>query len=167
MSDTDPRELPSLEELVGTNLRRLRKRLGLTQEQIAQWMRDYGVKWTVSRVGEFEHGRLGLSLATFVQLANCLTNLGGSPVHLRDLLWGSGGVAISPNCGFDSAEDFAAFFAGAEVDYRIDSATPLQEAEGNDAPLTLSEQRASGGNELTCAGIGSRGKALRLSGGEL
>jgi transcriptional regulator with XRE-family HTH domain len=143
MGDPMRQRVPMIEGLVGANLRRVREEYGLTQEQVAQWMQTYGVKWTVSRVGEFEKGRLGLSLATFIQLANCLSNLTGTPFRLRDLLKGDDGVALSLSVGMDDTEELASLFEGAEVDYHF---TPLHlpdDYNPKQLHTTMSEARAA------------------------
>ena len=59
----------SLAVVVGRNCRRIRTTAGITQNELAKHARDVGLRWTASKVGDFESGRNNPSFATVLALA--------------------------------------------------------------------------------------------------
>lgn len=59
-----PRE--SLAVVVGRNCERLRTMIGLTQDELARYTRDLGLRWKASSVGDFEAGRSAPKFATIM-----------------------------------------------------------------------------------------------------
>lgn len=57
-----PRE--TLAVVVGRNCERLRTMIGLTQDELARYARDLGLRWKASSVGDFEAGRSAPKFAT-------------------------------------------------------------------------------------------------------
>lgn len=87
----------SLQLVVGRNVRRLREQFGIRQDDLARETSKLGLKWGASRIGELEHGRLGLSVAAFLILASSLSKLTGQGISLADLVAGDSGVSLTGN----------------------------------------------------------------------
>ena len=47
----------SLAEVVGANCKRIRTTIGITQDDLARYARDLGLRWNAAKVGDFEAGR--------------------------------------------------------------------------------------------------------------
>ncbi|MCV7381570.1 helix-turn-helix transcriptional regulator [Mycobacterium alsense] len=96
----------SLARVVGANCRRIRTGLGMTQDDLARYTRYLGLRWTASKVGDFEAGRYAPTFATLLIVLLAL-NLGAedSPdeggdtfpggVTLADLLAGNGLISLT------------------------------------------------------------------------
>ncbi|WP_133160843.1 helix-turn-helix domain-containing protein [Mycobacterium ahvazicum] len=67
-----PRESRSFAEVVGQNCERLRAQIGITQDELARYARDLGLRWKASAVGDFEAGRSAPKFATVVTVAIAL-----------------------------------------------------------------------------------------------
>jgi transcriptional regulator with XRE-family HTH domain len=93
----------SIHLVIGRNVQRLRSEHGITQDQLAARATRYGFKWSATRVGELENGRMKLSLSAFLTLANCLATLTGEPVHLGQLVRTVGQVSLDPDFLTDGA----------------------------------------------------------------
>ena len=97
----------SLAEVVGRNWTRLRSDAGLTQEQFVRYAREVGLRWTASKVADFERGRrevaFGTVLAVSLALSKALADAeqrGGvahSPVTLADLVQSAGSLTLTPD----------------------------------------------------------------------
>lgn len=96
----------SLAWVVGANCRRIRTRLGITQEDLSLYTRGLGLRWTASKVGDFEAGRYAPTFATVLVVLLAL-NLAtedsrrdkgddvASGITLADLIAGNGQVALT------------------------------------------------------------------------
>lgn len=62
----------SIAALVGENCARLRRAIGITQDQLARYARQVGLRWTASKVGDFEHGRSEPTFATLLGINRAL-----------------------------------------------------------------------------------------------
>jgi transcriptional regulator with XRE-family HTH domain len=95
----------SLAWVVGANCRRIRTGIGITQDDLALYARDLGLRWTASKVGDFESGRYAPAFATVlvVLLALNLAAEDAPPddgeatgeLTLADLLVGNGLIALT------------------------------------------------------------------------
>lgn len=65
-------DVPTLAAVVGENCKRLRSSLGITQDELARYARNVGLRWRASSVGDFEVGRSAPSLATVIAVAAAL-----------------------------------------------------------------------------------------------
>lgn len=90
-------------QIVGSVVRRRRKQAGITLERFSQEAKRHGLKWSAGRVSDFEAGRVELTLATLVTVAQVLANVTDEPVVLADLLDTEGGVDILGRTVFDVA----------------------------------------------------------------
>jgi transcriptional regulator with XRE-family HTH domain len=82
--------------VLGANCRRIRTDAEVTQDELARAARQFGLKWTASKVRDFEAGRSGPTFATVLALAAALDNVtNGEPVRLADLVSFDGGVTIT------------------------------------------------------------------------
>lgn len=100
----------SLAVVVGRNCRRIRKTIGVTQDDLARQARSIGLDWTETRVGHFEAGRSAPTFATvlLVTLALELARQEAADqnadadrgVTISDLLAGKGFVELTDrlNC---------------------------------------------------------------------
>ena len=79
------RTTQTLAEVAGANAREIRRRAGVTLEQVAKAARYHGLPWTTGRVGSFESGRVGAKLETLVLVAQVLGVVTGERVSLADL----------------------------------------------------------------------------------
>lgn len=98
-------EKEPLATVVGRNCARFRVAAGLTQEQFVRYARDAGLRWTASKVADFERGRrevaFGAVLAVSLALSRALADakkrgaaVGGS-VTLADLVQSEGNVVLT------------------------------------------------------------------------
>src|SRR5277367_1493432 len=96
-----------LAAVVGRNCAQLRRSAGLTQEQFVRYARDVGLRWTASKVADFERGRrelaFGTALAVSLALSKALVDAeqrGGvahAPVTLADLVQSAGSLTLTPD----------------------------------------------------------------------
>ncbi len=75
------RAVKPLAEVVGENCKRLRGTIGLTQDELARYARNCGLRWRASSVGDFEAGRSAPTLATVVTVAAALQWAIELPTH--------------------------------------------------------------------------------------
>lgn len=61
-----------LAEVVGANCRRIRTAIGLTQDELARYARDLGLRWNAAKVGHFEAGRSAPTFATVLAVSLAL-----------------------------------------------------------------------------------------------
>jgi transcriptional regulator with XRE-family HTH domain len=81
----------SLQAVVGANCRKIRTEHGVTQAQLASHARRVGLRWTASKVGDFESGRNAVSFAAVLALVLALDNaIGAGPGPSR--VWHVGGM---------------------------------------------------------------------------
>lgn len=99
-----------LAAVLGANCKRIRTDAGVTQDELALRARDYGLRWTASKVGDFEAGRTAPTFATVLALSLALDvatmrAAGVRPgaqeprVRLADLVRCDGYIAVTD--GFD------------------------------------------------------------------
>jgi transcriptional regulator with XRE-family HTH domain len=65
-------EKKSLAEVVGQNCQRIRTTIGITQDDLARYARNVGLRWTASKVGDFEKGRRAPTFATVLLVSLAL-----------------------------------------------------------------------------------------------
>jgi len=116
-------------KVLGTNCRRIRRNAGVTQDELAKAARQVGLKWTASKVRDFESGRSAPTFATVLALTAALnsvitrlrttaraTRQGNAiavqldPVRLADLVTFDGEVTVTED--FKSSGDQLADFCG-------------------------------------------------------
>lgn len=90
-------ESEPLAVVVGRNCRRLRTEAGVTQNKLAGHARFIGLRWTTSKVGDFESGRSNPTFATVIALSYALSTATGRQVALADLLESEDYVSIAEN----------------------------------------------------------------------
>ncbi|OBG76248.1 MULTISPECIES: transcriptional regulator [unclassified Mycobacterium] len=92
----------SLGWVVGASCRRIRTQLGITQDDLARYTKGLGLRWTASKVGDFEAGRYAPTFATVLVVLLALNlaaadsgeaDAGG--FTLADLLAGNGLVQLT------------------------------------------------------------------------
>jgi transcriptional regulator with XRE-family HTH domain len=103
---------PSLAEVIGGNFRRIRITNGLSQNDLARYGRDVGLRWNAAKVGDFEAGRSAPAFATVLAVlwalqtaiehrsaqrsgAGITEPLAITEVRIADLFQGSGLVAVN------------------------------------------------------------------------
>jgi transcriptional regulator with XRE-family HTH domain len=101
-----------LAEIVGRNYQRIRTTAGLSQNELARYGRDVGLRWNAAKVGDFEAGRSSPTFATILSAlwalqaainhraarraaAGVTEPLAIAEVRLADLLQGAGFVAVN------------------------------------------------------------------------
>lgn len=97
-------EAAKIAVVIGRNFARLRAATGMTREQFAGYARDFGLRWTASKVADFERGRREVYLTTFLAagwaLSHALADAAargaevGAPLQLADLLESDGNVTL-------------------------------------------------------------------------
>lgn len=85
VKETGPRS-ESLAVVVGQNCKRIRSASGVTQNMLAKDARNNGLRWTASKVGDFESGRTAPTFATVLSLSIALSHATGTNVTLADLV---------------------------------------------------------------------------------
>lgn len=61
-----------LAAVLGANCKRIRTAAGVTQDELARHARDFGLRWTASKVRDFEVGRTAPTFATVLALSAAL-----------------------------------------------------------------------------------------------
>ena len=82
----------SLQAVVGANCRKIRTEHGVTQAQLASHARRVGLRWTASKVGDFESGRNAVSFAAVLALVLALDNAIGARGPGPLTTWHTGGM---------------------------------------------------------------------------
>lgn len=93
--------------VVGRNCQVIRSKLEVTQEQFARYAREVGLRWTASKVGDFERGRRELTFGTALAVCLALSKAHadakergipvGRPVTLAELVQFDGNVVLTPD----------------------------------------------------------------------
>lgn len=93
--------------VVGRNCQAIRSKLGVTQEQFVRYTRQAGLRWTASKVGDFERGRREVSFGTALAVSLALSRAQadarehgaavGRPVTFADLVRFDGNVVLTPD----------------------------------------------------------------------
>ncbi|MBI3227794.1 MAG: helix-turn-helix transcriptional regulator [Mycolicibacterium cosmeticum] len=104
-------EAELLAKVVGNNCRRIRSQYGITQDELARYGRDFGLRWNASKVGDFEAGRSSPTFATVLTVSLALhsaarnssarTGNAEAPVLLSELLRADDGVQVQLNDDLD------------------------------------------------------------------
>lgn len=68
-----------LAAVLGENCKRIRTAAGVTQDELARYARRFGLRWTASKVRDFEVGRTAPTFATVLALAAALDSAVGKP----------------------------------------------------------------------------------------
>jgi len=84
-----------LSAVVGRNCKRLRTDAKVTQDDLAKHARSVGLRWTASKVRDFEAGRNAPTFATVLAAAVALTHATGQDVSLADLVQDDGFVVLN------------------------------------------------------------------------
>jgi transcriptional regulator with XRE-family HTH domain len=95
----------SLAAVVGLNCAERRLAAGLTQEQFVRYARGVGLRWTASKLADFERGRREVAFGTVLAVSWALSKAqadakhrgvaGAGPVTLADLLQSNGNVVLT------------------------------------------------------------------------
>lgn len=75
-----------LSEAIGANARAHRKRHGVTLDDVAKVARSYGLRWTSSRTGDFESGRVSSTIGTVVAACMAYSEATGDPLTVDAVL---------------------------------------------------------------------------------
>lgn len=89
------RESTSLAAVVGENCRRIRIDAGVTQNALAKHACDAGLRWTASKVGQFERGQYNPAFSTVLAVTYALSRATGGVVVPADLVRSDGHVGIN------------------------------------------------------------------------
>jgi len=89
------RESTSLAAVVGENCRRIRLDAGVTQNALAKHARAAGLRWTASKVGQFERGQHNPAFSTVLAVTYVLSRATGGVVVPADLVRSDGYVVIN------------------------------------------------------------------------
>lgn len=94
-----------LAKVIGSNCRRIRTSHGLTQDEVARYAREFGLRWNAAKVGDFESGRsaptfatvLVVSLSLHSAVRNSASRDGdlGASIHLPELFAGDAEVQMN------------------------------------------------------------------------
>lgn len=74
--------LPNLQTVIGENAREFRLNAGLTLDQVSTAAKRRGLKWSESRVADFEAGRIAPSLTTLLAVCLALNDAGCTEAKL-------------------------------------------------------------------------------------
>lgn len=97
--------------VLGENCRRIRKDADLTQDDLAKAARRVGLRWTASKVRDFETGRSAPTFATVIALTAALGEVTDQQVRLVDLVRSDGDVTVTED--FEpTGEQLQAFCGG-------------------------------------------------------
>jgi len=109
-----PTAIP-LADAVGRGFKSLRVAAGVTLNDVAKQARGIGLRWTASKVSDFEAGRSSPSLATVIAAAQALTMATGRTVSVSDLIADIGPVAVTGSLELDGASLAGALCGGDEA----------------------------------------------------
>ncbi|MDV3136488.1 helix-turn-helix transcriptional regulator [Mycobacterium sp. 29Ha] len=114
----------ALADVIGTNARELRINAGLTLDQVSRAARARGLKWSESRVADFEAGRVASpSINTLLAFVLALSDAGCTDATLPGLVESVSQIQINDSLRlFDS--DVVNLFAGQRVE-RATSASDI------------------------------------------
>jgi transcriptional regulator with XRE-family HTH domain len=98
--------------VLGANCRRIRTSAGVTQDELARAARQFGLKWTGSKVRDFESGRSAPTFATVLAVTAALNGV-KLGVRLTDLVSFDGEVTVTE--GFAPSGETLADFCGGGV----------------------------------------------------
>jgi DNA-binding transcriptional regulator YiaG len=87
-------ELLPLAVVVGWNCRRIRTAADVSKNELAKYARSVGLRWTTSKVGDFETGRSAPTFSTVLAVPLALSRATGRNVTLADLVATPDGVAV-------------------------------------------------------------------------
>jgi transcriptional regulator with XRE-family HTH domain len=102
---TDVEDKP-LAQVVGANCKRIRTAAGLTQDDLARHARMVGLRWTASKVRDFEVGRTAPTFATGLALSAALDDATAPNIpgeNLLEMTKGEPRVRLADLVGFDGA----------------------------------------------------------------
>lgn len=103
-SQSEPEPRP-LAEVVGRNCKRIRKAADVTQDELAWYASEIGLRWDAAKVGRFEAGAVAPTFATVLAVALALSNAqqakrragGGGSVTLAELAQFDGDLVLTPD----------------------------------------------------------------------
>ena len=130
----------SFQATVGANCRRIRDTHGVTQAQLASHARRVGLRWTASKVGDFESGR--------------------NAVYAHVLF---AAVAALDNAVAEAPGPFRVWHAGGTMTQRKRPRVYLHDLVGSDGYVTLNDDFAPTGDTLAAF---CSGKPWELHGGD-
>jgi transcriptional regulator with XRE-family HTH domain len=97
----------ALADVIGRNCLRVRLEAGLTQDQFVRYAREVGLRWSASKVADFERGRREVTFGTVLAVSRALALAQaqakergvavGRPVTLADLVQSDGNVVLTPD----------------------------------------------------------------------
>ena len=90
--------------VVGRNIRNLRANANVTSDDLRLEMRNYGFKWSPSRIAEIERGEKPVHPVYLVAFSLALTNLSGRAVTVDDLLSTPGRISLSDDLDMDGQQ---------------------------------------------------------------
>ncbi len=144
--------------VLGANCRRIRTDARVTQDELAWAARQVGLKWTASKVRDFEVGRSAPTFATVLALTVALnrvitrtrftarTTQGGNeiaiqldPVRMADLVNYGGEVSVTED--FELAGEWLAEYCSGGIWNTEDG---VQSVSSNSSVLGLTEERVAG-----------------------
>lgn len=120
-----------LQTVIGHNAREFRLGAGLTLDQVSAAARRRGLKWSESRVADFEAGRVAPNLTTLLAICLALNDAGCSEASLP-LLFRYGGSMIRINDSLALLDQDVVRLLGGE---RVDGPEPMELP--NDDPARL------------------------------
>jgi transcriptional regulator with XRE-family HTH domain len=106
-----------LAELVGGNCKRLRTKIGITQDELARHARDLGLRWNAAKVGDFEAGRSAPTFATVIAVTLALQKALNAAADRRD--GGPGWAVMLPDLVEGRTDEFVALTEALEVSAKL------------------------------------------------
>lgn len=132
--------MPTLSQVIGLNVRRIRSAAGVTQDALAVACVRVGLAWTAIRVAQCERGDTSPNLATLLLLTAALDTVtpARQRVTLADLVASDGSVSLAPGVVAPTAT-IAAVIRGGGGTALADYSPPFTTAGGSAAELTAAE----------------------------
>lgn len=121
-----PPPVVPLAAAVGRSFKDLRTAAGVTLNDVAKHARGIGLRWTASKVSDFEAGRSTPSFATVIAAAQALTMAAGRAVSVSDLLANAGPVAVTDSLELDGVSLAGALCGGDEARVQEQRAAAVQ-----------------------------------------
>lgn len=88
--------------MIGANARAHRKRHSMTLDEVAKVARSHGLRWTSSRTGDFESGRVSSTIGTVVAACMAYSEATGDPLTVSAVLATQDQLDLTPELSLTS-----------------------------------------------------------------
>jgi transcriptional regulator with XRE-family HTH domain len=138
---------PRLATVIGKNARRLRRKAGLTLDQVSIAARKHGLNWSESRVADFESGRVAPNLATLIAFCLALADAGCANVTFPGLLRSESPIRINDSLLLSNEQVANLLFGVPASSIEMELHEWILAQQVHHMPTTVTVTKASGATE--------------------